>query len=553
MFCIQCEQTIQTPVAKGCAYSQGMCGKTAEVSDLQDVLVYSLQGVSFWANLGRACGVTIEEIDQWAPKAFFATLTNVNFDPERIIEFAQLSHQYKRQLEQQVRAAATLTGFEIPTLSAAAQFELPQDKAALLAFAPTAAVNRGKESLNEDIIGLRLLCLYGLKGAAAYLEHARVLSQTDDAVYAEYHQIMAWLGTDPTDISELLKTAMQIGMMNYRIMEMLDKGETDTFGHPAPSQVNVKPVKGKCILVSGHDLHDLEKILQQTQGKGINVYTNGEMLPAHGYPELNKYPHLVGNYGSAWQNQQKEFANFPGAIVMTSNCLLNPNVGQYADRLFTRSIVGWPGVAHVEGDDFSAVIECALAQPGFQHDEIEHYITVGFGRNALMAAAPAVVDQVKQGNIKHFFLVGGCDGDKAERSYYTDFTAQAPQDSVLLTLACGKFRFNKNQFGDINGIPRLLDVGQCNDAYSAIQLALALAKEFDCGVNDLPLTLVLSWFEQKAIVILLTLLALGVKGIYTGPTAPAFLTPNLMAVLQEQFDLRSITTVENDLATILAA
>jgi hydroxylamine reductase len=334
---------------------------------------------------------------------------------------------------------------------------------------------------------------------------------------------------------------------------MLDKGETDTFGHPAPSQVNVKPVKGKCILVSGHDLHDLEKILQQTQGKGINVYTNGEMLPAHGYPELNKYPHLVGNYGSAWQNQQKEFANFPGAIVMTSNCLLNPNVGQYADRLFTRSIVGWPGVAHVEGDDFSAVVECALAQPGFQHDEIEHYITVGFGRNALMAAAPAVVDQVKQGNIKHFFLVGGCDGDKAERSYYTDFTAQAPQDSVILTLACGKFRFNKNQFGDINGIPRLLDVGQCNDAYSAIQLALALAEEFDCGVNDLPLTLVLSWFEQKAIVILLTLLALGVKGIYTGPTAPAFLTPNLMAVLQEQFDLRSITTVENDLATILAA
>ncbi|EEZ01335.1 hydroxylamine reductase [Vibrio sp. RC586] len=553
MFCIQCEQTIQTPIAKGCAYAQGMCGKTAEVSDLQDVLVYALQGVSFWANLGRACGVAIPEIDQWAPKAFFATLTNVNFDPERIVELALQAESYKQQLEQKVRAAAVLTGFELPTLSPAAQFSLPTDKAAILAFAPAAAVNRGKESLHEDVIGLRLLCLYGLKGAAAYLEHARVLGQTDAELYAQYHQIMAWLGTDPVELSALLDTAMQIGLMNYRIMEILDKGETETFGHPEPTTVNVKPVKGKCILVSGHDLHDLEKILQQTQGMGINVYTNGEMLPAHAYPELKKYPHLVGNYGSAWQNQQKEFANFPGAIVMTSNCLLNPNVGQYADRLFTRSIVGWPGVAHIEGDDFSAVIECALAHEGFKHDEIEHLITVGFGRNALMAAAPAVVEQVKLGNIKHFFLVGGCDGDKAERNYYQDFTAQAPEDSVILTLACGKFRFNKNEFGAINGIPRLLDVGQCNDAYSAIQLALALAETFECGVNDLPLTLVLSWFEQKAIVILLTLLALGVKGIYTGPTAPAFLTPNLMAILQQQFDLRSITTAEDDLRTILAA
>ena len=403
------------------------------------------------------------------------------------------------------------------------------------------------------MIGLRLLCLYGLKGAAAYMEHARVLEQTNNDIYAEYHEIMAWLGTDPEDLNALLECSMRIGLMNYKVMEMLDLGETTTFGHPEPTQVNVKPVKGKCILVSGHDLHDLEKILQQTEGTGINVYTNGEMLPAHGYPELKKYPHLVGNYGSAWQNQQKEFANFPGAIVMTSNCLLNPNMGQYSDRLFTRSIVGWPGVAHIEGDDFSQVIECALAQDGFQHDEIEHMITVGFGRNALMSAAPAVVEQVKEGNIKHFFLVGGCDGDKAERSYYTDFTASAPEDTLILTLACGKFRFNKNQFGDINGIPRLLDVGQCNDAYSAIQLALALSKEFDCDINELPLTLVLSWFEQKAIVILLTLFALGVKGIYTGPTAPAFLTDNLIQIIQDKFDMRSIGNVEDDLKTILAA
>lgn len=553
MFCIQCEQTIQTPVSKGCSYAQGMCGKTSDVSDLQDVLVFSLQGVSFWAELGRVMGIVEPDIDRWAPKAFFATLTNVNFDPERIVEMAKQSQEYKQRLEEKVKAVALLSNQELPELSPAAKFELPQTAEAILAIADQAAVNRGHESVNEDVIGLRLLCLYGLKGAAAYMEHARVLGQTDEQVFAEYHRIMAWLGTEPTDLNALLETSMQIGLMNYRVMEILDAGETNTFGHPEPTQVNVKTIAGKCILVSGHDLHDLEKILQQTEGKGINVYTNGEMLPAHSYPELKKYPHLVGNYGSAWQNQQKEFANFPGAIVMTSNCLLNPNVGQYADRLFTRSIVGWPGVAHVEGDDFSTVIECALAQEGFKHNEIEHMITVGFGRNALMAAAPAVVDQVKQGNISHFFLVGGCDGDKSERSYYTEFTEKAPEDSVILTLACGKFRFNKNSFGDINGIPRLLDVGQCNDAYSAIQLALALSKEFDCDINELPLTLVLSWFEQKAIVILLTLFALGVKGIYTGPTAPAFLTDNLLAIIQEKFDMRSIGNVDSDLATILAA
>ncbi|MFV0576504.1 MAG: hydroxylamine reductase [Vibrio sp.] len=551
MFCIQCEQTIRTPMGDGCSYAMGMCGKTGEVSDLQDILVYVLQGVSFWADLGRRFDIIDSEIDQWSPKAFFSTLTNVNFDADKIVEFSNQAYQYKLRLEEKVRAAITLANGDVPDLTPAAQFELPTERESLLKLAPLAAVNRGHETVDPDVMGLRLLCLYGLKGAGAYMEHARVLNQTDDAVYGEYHQIMSWLGSDPEDLQALLECSMQIGMLNYKIMEMLDKGETDTFGHPAPTQVNVKPIKGKCILVSGHDLHDLEKILQQTEGKGINVYTNGEMLPAHSYPALNKYPHLVGNYGSAWQNQQKEFANFPGAIVMTSNCLLNPEIGRYNDRIFTRSIVAWPGVTHIEGDDFSQVIDCALAQEGFKHDEIEHMITIGFGRNALMEAAPAVIGQVKQGNISHFFLVGGCDGDKAERNYYNEFTKQAPEDSLILTLACGKYRFNKEQHGDINGIPRLLDVGQCNDAYSAIQLALALSKEFDCGVNELPLSLILSWFEQKAIVILLTLLALGIKGIYCGPTKPAFLTDNLMAVLQEQFDLRSISTVEEDIKTIL--
>ncbi len=551
MFCIQCEQTIQTPVSKGCSYTQGMCGKTSDVSDLQDVLVYNLQGVSFWAELAHKLNVADSEIDQWAPKAFFSTLTNVNFVPEKIVAFAQQAEEYKNRLKDKVITAALVSDFELPALSNAAKFELPATAEEIVAIAPQAAVNRGYETISEDVIGLRLLCLYGLKGAAAYMEHASVLGQTNNEVYAEYHQIMGLLGTDPTDLNLLLETSMQIGMMNYRVMEMLDHGETDAYGHPTPTAVNVKTIAGKCILVSGHDLHDLEKILKQTEGKGINVYTNGEMLPAHGYPELNKYPHLVGNYGSAWQNQQKEFANFPGAIVMTSNCLINPNVGQYADRIFTRSIVGWPGVEHIEGDDFSQVIDCALAHEGFKHNEIEQMITVGFGRNALMEAAPAVIENVKSGDIKHFFLVGGCDGDKSERSYYTDFTAQVPDDAVILTLACGKFRFNKNEFGDINGIPRLLDVGQCNDSYSAIQLALALAKEFDCSVNDLPLTLVLSWFEQKAIVVLLTLFALGIKGIYVGPTAPAFLTDNLLAIMQEKFDMRFISTPEEDLKIIL--
>ncbi|MEH6825071.1 MAG: hydroxylamine reductase [Motiliproteus sp.] len=551
MFCVQCEHTITTPTESGCSYAQGMCGKTAEVSDLQDLLVYALQGTSFYAEKAREFGIVDTAIDAFVPQAFFATLTNVNFEGDRITGYARQAQQYRDQLREQYLAACLLAGKKPAEPSPAAAFDLAADAAGLLAQAPIAAVNRGKDQVDADIMGLRLLCLYGLKGAAAYMEHARVLGQQDPEVGAEFHRIMAWLGTDPADLGALLACAMEIGQANYKVMEMLDKGETDKFGHPQPTQVNVKSVAGKAILVSGHDLCDLQLILEQTEGTGINVYTNGEMLPAHGYPELNKYQHLVGNYGSAWQNQQKEFAAFPGAIVMTSNCLIDPNVGNYGDRIFTRSIVGWPGVNHIEGDDFSQVIECAQAQAGFPYEEIPHQITVGFGRNALMNAAPAVIDQIKQGNIKHFFLVGGCDGDKAERSYYEDFTMAAPQDSVILTLACGKFRFNKKSFGDINGIPRLLDIGQCNDSYSAIQLALALAKEFDCDINELPLSMVLSWFEQKAIVVLLTLLSLGVKNIHVGPTVPGFLTENLLKVLNQEFGLTPIGGVEEDMANML--
>lgn len=549
MFCVQCEQTIRTPAGNGCAYAQGMCGKTAETSDLQDVLIYTLQGLSAWALAAREHGIVDSEIDAFVPKAFFATLTNVNFDSARIVAYVNQALTYRQQLAAKLAPLAV----QADTLPAAARFEPGADLLAQLAQAPQTAVNRGKNEVNEDIMGLRLLCLYGLKGAAAYMEHARVLDQQDAGVAAEFHRIMSWLGTDPSDLDPLFKCAMEIGLLNFKIMEMLDLGETTAFGHPEPTQVRVTPVPGKCILVSGHDMVDLKLILEQTKGTGINVYTHGEMLPALAYPFFKQYPHLVGNYGSAWQNQQKEFANFPGAVVMTSNCIIDPNVGNYSDRIFTRSIVGWPGVTHLEGEDFSAVIANAQALEGFKHVELEHFITIGFARNALMQAAPAVIDKVKAGEISHFFLVGGCDGDRAERAYYTEFAKAIPQDSLLLTLGCGKYKFNKLDFGDIGGIPRLLDVGQCNDAYSAIQLALALSEAFECGVNDLPLTLVLSWFEQKAIVILLTLLALGVKDIRTGPTAPAFLTPALLKVLEEQFGLKGTTTAEADLAEILAA
>ncbi|WP_336988393.1 hydroxylamine reductase [Aeromonas hydrophila] len=549
MFCVQCEQTIRTPAGNGCAYAQGMCGKTAETSDLQDVLIYTLQGLSAWALAAREHGIVDSEIDAFVPKAFFATLTNVNFDSARIVAYVNQALTYRQQLAAKLAPLAV----QADALPAAARFEPGADLLAQLAQAPQTAVNRGKNEVNEDIMGLRLLCLYGLKGAAAYMEHARVLDQQDAGVAAEFHRIMSWLGTDPSDLDPLFKCAMEIGLLNFKIMEMLDLGETTAFGHPEPTQVRVTPVPGKCILVSGHDMVDLKLILEQTKDTGIKVYTHGEMLPALAYPFFKQYPHLVGNYGSAWQNQQKEFANFPGAVVMTSNCIIDPNVGNYSDRIFTRSIVGWPGVTHLEGEDFSAVIAKAQALEGFKHVELEHFITIGFARNALMQAAPAVIDKVKTGEISHFFLVGGCDGDRAERAYYTEFAKAIPQDSLLLTLGCGKYKFNKLDFGDIGGIPRLLDVGQCNDAYSAIQLALALSEAFECGVNDLPLTLVLSWFEQKAIVILLTLLALGVKDIRTGPTAPAFLTPALLKVLEEQFGLKGTTTAEADLAEILAA
>lgn len=550
MFCVQCEQTIRTPAKNGCSYAQGMCGKTAETSDLQDLLVAVLQGLSAWALKARELDLIDHDIDSFAPRAFFSTLTNVNFDSQRIIGYAREAIVLRQSLAVRCRlldeqatvdhpmADLQLAGNDIPTLlQQAADFALDSDKV----------------KVGDDIHGLRMLCLYGLKGAAAYMEHAHVLGQYDETIYAQYHAFMAWLGTQPCDVDTLLNNAMGIGQMNFNVMAILDRGETDAYGHPTPTSVNVRPVAGKAILISGHDLKDLRMLLEQTEGTGVNIYTHGEMLPAHGYPELKKFRHLVGNYGSGWQNQQTEFAKFPGAIVMTSNCIIDPNVGNYGDRIWTRSIVGWPGVNHLTGDDFSAVIAQAQSLSGFPYSEIEHRITVGFGRETLLSAADTVIDLVAQKQLRHVFLVGGCDGSREERSYFTDFAVNVPDDCLIMTLACGKYRFNKLDFGTLQGLPRLLDVGQCNDAYSAIILAVKLAEKLGCGVNDLPLSLVLSWFEQKAIVILLTLLSLGVKNIYTGPTAPGFLTENLLAILNEKFGMRPITTVEQDMNAILAA
>ena len=486
-----------------------MCGKTAETSDLQDLLIASLQGLSAWALKAREYGIIDHEVDSFAPRAFFSTLTNVNFDSPRIVGYARQAIAMREALKAQCLDLDASAKVDSPV----ADLQLVGDDLGdLQRQAADYAPNKDKAAIGENILGLRLLCLYGLKGAAAYMEHAHVLGQYDNAIYAQYHKIMAWLGTWPADMNALLECSMEIGQMNFQVMSILDAGETTKYGHPTPTQVNVKATEGKCILISGHDLKDLYNLLEQTEGTGVNVYTHGEMLPAHGYPELRKFKHLIGNYGSGWQNQQVEFARFPGPIVMTSNCIIDPTVGAYDDRIWTRSIVGWPGVNHLEGEDFAPVITQAQQMAGFPYSEIPHLITVG-----------------------------------------TDFATSVPDDCLILTLACGKYRFNKLDFGDIEGLPRLVDAGQCNDAYSAIILAVTLAEKLGCGVNDLPLSLVLSWFEQKAIVILLTLLSLGVKNIVTGPTAPGFFTPDLLAVLNEKFGLRSVTTVEQDMQQLLSA
>lgn len=552
MFCIQCEQTQNRNDSPGCQLSRGMCGKEAETSDLQDLLNYTLMGISMYAHRARAFGARDAEIDRFVAPAFFTTLTNVNFDSERFVALIGQALEIRAKAKALYQAAAEKAGVDMEQLEGPATW-LPTalNREALQSQAHIASIAQG--DTHEDIFGMQCLLIYGLKGCCAYYTHAMEVGKESEEIFAGIHQYMDFIASKSQDLNALIEVAMGIGNLNLKVMALLDEGNTDSFGHPVPTPVRTTPVKGKAILVSGHDLQDLHALLKQTEGTGINIYTHGEMLPAHGYPTLKAYSHLVGNYGGAWQDQQKEFANFPGAILMTSNCLLNPNVGQYQDRIFTAGPVGWNGIGHIKERDFSPLIEAALAQPGFTEDHIEQHVTVGFARNSVLGVADKVIEGVKAGAIKHFFLIGGCDGAKPGRNYFTEFAEQTPDDTVILTLGCGKFRFNKQEHGDIGGIPRLLDVGQCNDAYSAIQIALALSDAFDCEVNDLPLTLIVSWFEQKAAAVLLTLLALGIKNIHLGPSLPPYLSPTVVNFLVETFDLKPTGDAQQDIEAILKA
>lgn len=547
MFCYQCEETSK---GTGCALV-GICGKEPANSALQDILIYATKGVSMYAHRAGQLGARDAEVDRFVVKALFTTVTNVDFDPERLAGWVKQAAVIRDRAKAVYEKACQAAGKTPETLAGPAAWQPAADLEGLVAQGEKVGIVGRRDVYGEDIVGLQELVLYGVKGTAAYADHAMVLGKEDPEVYALFHAALDFLTIDAPLVDELLGWAMKVGELNLKVMALLDEANTGAYGHPVPTPVRITPVKGKAILISGHDLKDLEELLKQTEGTGINIYTHGEMLPAHGYPELKKYKHLVGNYGGAWQDQRKEFDAFPGAILMTTNCIQKPKE-TYHGRIFTSGLVAWPGVVHIGPDrDFSPVIEAALAAPGFERDEEEKTILVGFGHNAVLGVADKVIDAVKSGAIRHFFLVGGCDGRHPQRSYYTEFAKKVPNDCVVLTLACGKYRFNTLDFGTIGGLPRLLDIGQCNDAYSAIKIAVALSEAFGCGVNDLPLSMILSWYEQKAVAILLTLLHLGIKNIRLGPVLPAFVTPAALSVLVEKFNIAPITTADDDLQAIL--
>ena len=539
MFCYQCEQAA---LGKGCE-KVGVCGKQPDVAALQDLLVHALKGLSQVALEGRKVGVNDSAVNAFVCKALFSTLTNVNFDGARIADLVNTTVRLREELKVKVKAAG---GADIATR--AATFRPEATREGMVAQGEKVAIPGDDD--NADIRSLKHIVLFGIKGVAAYADHAQILGQKDDNVFKFLQEALAALDRKDIPLNEWVGLAMKCGETNIRAMELLDAGNTGAYGHPVPTKVPLGARKGKAILISGHDLKDLETLLKQTEGKGINVYTHGEMLPTHGYPELKKYAHFYGHYGTAWQNQHKEFSEFPGAILMTTNCLQKP-LDAYKANLFTTGLVGWPDVQHVTNGDFSRVIEKALALSGFPEDKEGKTVMVGFARNAVLGVAGTVIEAVKAKKIRHFFLVAGCDGAKPGRNYYTEFVEKVPQDCVVLTLACGKFRFFDMDLGDIGGIPRLLDVGQCNDAYSAVVVAKALAEAFGVGVNELPLSLVLSWYEQKAVAILLSLFALGIKNIKLGPSLPAFVTPNVLDVLVKTFNIAPISTPDADLKAIL--
>ncbi len=551
MFCYQCEQTDRTGARPGCASAKGNCGKDSTTADLQDLLVHAVKGIAQYGAIARTMGVPDREAERFVLYAMFTTLTNVNFHAARFVALLREAAQTRDRVKAACEAHARAAGTAVPVLHGPAEWQPADDLAGLLKQAASVGVDAGLDTVGADIVGLRALVLYGLKGVCAYAHHAQVLGYERDDIYEGVDAALAFLAGNPADVDALLAHALDLGRLNLTVMELLDNANTGRFGVQQPSAVRVSPVAGKAILVSGHDLGDLHALLEQTAGTGIQVYTHGEMLPAHAYPSLKAFPHLAGNYGGAWQDQQSDFARFPGPILMTSNCIIEP-LPQYRQRIFTTGPVGWPGVRHLEHHDFPTLIRAAQALPGFQATAPEQTITVGFGRHAVLGVADKVIDAVKAGQIRHFFLIGGCDGAAPGRNYYTEFAEQAPDDTVVMTLGCNKYRFNRHAFGDIGGIPRLLDIGQCNDSYSAIRIATALADAFECGVNDLPLSLVISWFEQKAAAVLLTLLALGIRNIRLGPTLPAFVTPGVLAVLVDQFGIQPIGDAGADLAAALA-
>jgi len=552
MFCYQCEQTTRSATGDGCVTAKGVCGKDSTTADLQDLLVYAIKGIAQYAKRARALGKTDKAADGFMLFGLFTTLTNVNFTASRFVSLLQEAAQIRDRVKALYETAAAEQGIVPETLHGAAGWVPATTQADLALQARWGAIDKDADIVGADIVGLRAMVIYGIKGLAAYAHHAHVLGYEDESVYTGLENALDFLATDPTDAEALLGWSLEVGAINLKVMEMLDAANTGNFGEQQPGQVRISHVKGKAILVSGHDLKDLVDLLEQTKDKGINVYTHGELLPAHAYPKLKAYPHLVGNYGGAWQNQTADFANFPGAIVMTSNCLVEP-AAAYRQRIFTAGPVGWQGVRHISNGDFTPVIQAALALAGFQDDAEEKSLTVGFGHHAVLGVADKVIDAVKTGAIKHFFLIGGCDGAAPGRNYYSDLAEMTPPDTIVMTLGCGKYRFHEHEFGTIGGISRLLDIGQCNDAYSAIKIASALAGAFECEVNQLPLSLMVSWFEQKAVAVLLSLLSLGIRGIHLGPTLPAFLTPNLLNILVEKFDIRPNGEPAADLALALKA
>ena len=518
MFCFQCEQTAG---CKGCMGSAGVCGKKSDTAALQDKLTGTMIGLAVSA-LKKPELITADT-DRLVIEGLFTTVTNVNFNNETV---EAMNEKIRSEAKKFSRCSRCYD------------------------------VNKIWEG-NEDIRSLKSLILFGIRGMAAYAYHAEVLGYRDEAVNRFFYKALAALGNDKYATDELLPVVMEVGEINLKCMELLDRANTESYGHPAPAEVSLQVEKGPFIIISGHDLYDLKKLLEQTEGKGINIYTHGEMLPAHGYPELRKYPHLKGNFGTAWQNQQKEFADVPAPVLFTTNCLMPPKAS-YADRVFTTELVSYPEIRHIGADlDFTPVIEKALELGGYPENKQFTGINggtkvmTGFGHNTVLSVADKVIEAVKSGAIKHFFLVGGCDGAKPGRNYYTDFVKQTPADTVILTLACGKFRFNDIDAGTVGGLPRIMDMGQCNDAYSAIKVAVALADAFGCSVNELPLSLILSWYEQKAVCILLTLLYLGIKNIYLGPSLPAFVSPAILDILVENYNITPVSTPEEDLKKIL--